>query len=310
MHPAYSVIFFTVSSGTGFGLLALLGLAPLFGVSPAGGLGWAGFIIAYGLCVSGLLSSTRHLGHPERAWRAFSQWRSSWLSREGVLAVATLIVGGVYALLALFFGNVQPFLGALTAVLAVLTVHATAMIYAQLKTVQRWNTPLTVGCYQSFALSGGALVFATLLAMFGEAVASPVVLALIGLCAAAGNKLAWWRKGDTTPPLSTPESATGLGHLGQVRMFEPPHTGSNYLLKEMGYRIGRKHRQKLRRLVLLFGFALPVVLCLIALSGIGQTAFLLLALVAHLAGMLVERWLFFAEAEHSVMTYYTRAEAA
>ena len=79
MHPAYSIIFFTVASGAGFGLLAILGLAPLFGVAPAGVLGWGGFVIAYALCVGGLLSSTLHLGHPERALLAFTQWRSSWL---------------------------------------------------------------------------------------------------------------------------------------------------------------------------------------------------------------------------------------
>lgn len=310
MHPAYSVIVFTVSSGAGFGLIALLGLLPLFGIAPAGAFGWTGFGLGFGLCVAGLLSSTRHLGHPERAWRAFSQWRSSWLSREGVLAVATLLVGGLYALSALVLGSVQPVLGVLTALLALSTIHATAMIYAQLRTVQRWNTPLTVGCYQAFALSGGGLALAALLAVFGAPAGGIAILALVALFAAAGAKLLWWRHGDTANALSTPESATGLGHLGRVRMFEPPHTGSNYLLKEMGYRIGRKHRRKLRRLAVVLGLGVPVVLCLVALAGTGEALFLGLAFAIHLAGMVIERWLFFAEAEHSVMTYYARESAA
>jgi DMSO reductase anchor subunit len=306
MHPAYSVIFFTVASGMGFGLLALLGLAPLFGIEPVGALGWMGFVLALGACVAGLLSSTQHLGHPERAWRAFSQWRSSWLSREGVLAVATLATGGLYALLALFFGSVITWLGIVVAVLAIATIHATAMIYAQLKTVQRWNNGWTVAGYHAFALASGFLILSVILALLSSEPTSLSSFAVIALVVGGLIKFNWWRHGDNTPALSTPESATGLGHIGEVRMFEPPHTGSNYLLKEMGFKIGRKHRTKLRRLIILLGFGGPLVLCLVSMSGILQAPLLVLALVAHLTGMLMERWLFFAEAEHSVMTYYTR----
>ena len=43
-------------------------------------------LIAYALASGGLIASTFHLGHPERAIKAFTQWRSSWLSREAWLA--------------------------------------------------------------------------------------------------------------------------------------------------------------------------------------------------------------------------------
>jgi ferredoxin len=104
MHPAYSVIFFTTASGAGYGLWFWLGLR-----IAAEGLpdpAWPGVatLVLGGVLVSlGLLSSTFHLGHPERAWRAFSQWRSSWLSREGVAAVATYLPAG-----ALFLALVLP----------------------------------------------------------------------------------------------------------------------------------------------------------------------------------------------------------
>ena len=96
MHPAWSIIFFTSASGLGLGLAAwvVLGLIDLGNVINF-------FIVSvftFGLIGIGLLSSTLHLGHPERAWRALSQWRSSWLSREGVLAVLVL------SLLAVWFG--------------------------------------------------------------------------------------------------------------------------------------------------------------------------------------------------------------
>ena len=101
MHPAPSIIVFTVLSGMGFGMLAFLGFSL---DAPTGWAAFWFFLIAYALAVGGLVSSTFHLGHPERALKAFSQWRSSWLSREGVLAVATLVVMGLYAFLLVFFG--------------------------------------------------------------------------------------------------------------------------------------------------------------------------------------------------------------
>ena len=94
MHPAVSVIFFTVMSGAGLGMIFLIGLGFPVDASAA----WVFLIgvVGGGLAVAGLLASTFHLGHPERAWRALSQWRSSWLSREGIAAIATLILFGIY----------------------------------------------------------------------------------------------------------------------------------------------------------------------------------------------------------------------
>src|SRR5210317_2614374 len=91
MDPAYSVILFTSSSGAGYGLIAWLAFTRLSGMwqlSPMAAI--VACLVALALITTGLLSSTFHLGHPERAWRAFSQWRSSWLSREGVLAVIVM----------------------------------------------------------------------------------------------------------------------------------------------------------------------------------------------------------------------------
>ena len=99
MHPALSIIFFTTASGAGYGLLVLLGLGGAFGWLPAErGFGLVGMGLSLGLITAGLLSSTFHLGHPERAWRALSQWRSSWLSREGVMAIATYAPAGLLGL--------------------------------------------------------------------------------------------------------------------------------------------------------------------------------------------------------------------
>ena len=143
MHPAYSVILFTTASGAGYGLLALLGLVGFnHGQASSLAFGLTAMVIALGLITVGLLSSTFHLGHPERAWRAFSQWRSSWLSREGVAAVITyvpaLLFGLAWSGLIEAPGLIGP-LGLLTAVMAMVTVFCTAKIYSTLTTIRAWN---------------------------------------------------------------------------------------------------------------------------------------------------------------------------
>ena len=99
MHPAYSVILVTTASGAGYGLLVWLGVLSAIDALPADRwFGFAGLALSLGLISVGLLASTFHLGHPERAWRAFLQWRSSWLSREGAAAVATYVPAGLFGI--------------------------------------------------------------------------------------------------------------------------------------------------------------------------------------------------------------------
>ena len=311
MHPATSVIFFTSASGGGLFLLALLGIFGALGFLPPDPvLGLAGFGLAFAALSAGLVSSTFHLGHPERAWRAFSQWRSSWLSREGVLAVATYVPAGLYAILWIFFGRISPALGLLTAVLAIATVAATAMIYASLKTIQRWSNSFVLPNYLLLGwASGGAWL--ALIANLRLPAADLALLgfdwtAIAGLAFAALGKALYWRYIDGSRSAATPESATGLGSIGKVRLFAAPHTEENYLLKEMGYRVARKHALKLRLIALGLGFTGPAILifCATLVPGGIAVALVALAVIGNAAGTLTERWLFFAEARHTVTLYY------
>lgn len=286
MHPAPSVIVFTALSGLGFGLLAFLGLGfP----SVTGWMAFAFFAIAYLLAVGGLLASTFHLGHPERAIKAFSQWQTSWLSREAWAAVAALLVMGFYGAALVFFDtNLAP-LGWLGAALSLATVYCTSMIYAQLKTVPRWKTPITSALFLALSLAGGGLL------------AGQITITIVLVAIAAALQLLWWMRGDTALRDSgtTIKSATGLLG-GVVRAFEPPHTGSNYLLREFVHVVGRKHSQKLRLIALILGYALPIALLLLPFNHL----FALLAVISHITGIFASRWLFFAEAEHVVGLYY------
>ncbi|SMO68000.1 dimethyl sulfoxide reductase anchor subunit family protein [Ruegeria faecimaris] len=287
MHPAPSVIIFTTLSGLGFGLLFFLGL----GMPDV--TGWVAFVfyaMAFGLSVGGLMASTFHLGHPERAWKAFTQWRSSWLSREGWCAVIALILLGFYALGAVFFGQRWGVLGVLGALFSLATVFTTSMIYTQLKTIPRWNMKLTPIMFLSFSLAGGSLL------------AGQVSLAVPLLVVAAVAQTFYWWQGDKAFANSGTNlgTATGLGQRGAVRAFEPPHTGTNYLLREFVHVVGRKHADKLRVISFVLAFLLPVILLILPFNHF----FALLAALSHVAGVAVSRWLFFAQAEHVVGLYY------
>ena len=299
MHPALSIIAFTTLSGLGFGAMAWLGV----GLVPTGGLlRWIAVPLAFAIAVAGLLASTRHLLRPERAKFALSQWRSSWLSREAVLAIATLALFGLDSVLWLLLGIRSGYLGVLVAALAGATVWSTGMIYAQLKTVPRWNTRLTAACFVAFALSSGALFAAT---FGGHDQGRSTGTALFMLAIAWALKWQWWKRAEKATLESagaSPEDATGLAEIGLVRPFELPHTAPNWLMKEMVFEVGRNRADALRKVALGLGLALPLLLVL--LSGYGGALFLLLALLSHMAGLFAERWLFFAEAQHAVAAYY------
>lgn len=316
MHPAYSVIFFTTASGAGYGLLAMLGLGAVFGAAFPQTL-WFCVValgLALGLITVGLLSSTFHLGHPERAWRAFSQWRSSWLSREGVAAVATYVPAGLFGLMWLggWDGSlVWKLLGLLSAAAAAVTVWCTGMIYGCLTTIRQWSNPLVAPIYMVLSAATGAVLFALLMQVFGAGREWHIWLAIAALAASGILKLSYWRAIDTEPRDLSIGDATGLGSLGTVRRFEAPHTQSNFVQREMGYKVARKHAQKLRMLCLLAGLGVCLAACVLALlvPGAGATVLLLIASLAAGFAVVVERWLFFAEAQHVVTLFYGATHA-
>lgn len=287
MHPAKSLIFFTSASGLGFGLLIFLGLGM---PNVTGWLAFIYFALAIGLATAGLIASTFHLGHPERALLAFTQWRSSWLSREGWLACATLITMGLYAALLIFFGIRAHPLGWLGSALSLATVYATSMIYGQLKTVPRWHHWTTSALFMALAIAGGALL------------AGQITGAIIFLLATGVLQFYTWKTGDLRLAQSGTNmaTATGLGHIGQVRSFEAPHTGDSYLTREMVFVVARKHALKLRSLALVLAFLAPALLLLLPFFHV----LAIFAIAAHLTGLAILRWLFFAEAEHVVGLYY------
>jgi sulfite dehydrogenase (quinone) subunit SoeC len=288
MNPAPSVIIFSVLSGMGFGLLAYLGLGVVRPLGLPAFLWWG---LGYGLAIAGLLAATFHLGNPKNAIKAFSQWRTSWLSREAWASVSCLVILAPVALsdwLGLGWSRLPGIIGA---ALALFTVLTTAMIYAQIKAVPRWHHWLTPVMFLTFAVTGGAILAGQHIA--GAFLSVALVLVL----------LADWHVGDGqfARAGATIGTATGLDRIGQTAVFELPHTGGNYLTREMIHVVGRKHARKLRLLALIFAGVIPAFLLALVHHGWLPVA---LAAFSHLVGAFAARWLFFAEAEHVVGLYY------
>lgn len=346
MRPTFSIICFTVLSGIGYGAWFLLGLGATIGPvcsAPVGHAGatltlcrvpfatFAGLVVSFALVAAGLLASLGHLGKPKRAWRALSQWRSSWLSREGVAALLTFLPASV--LLAQSAGvlwlqwtatgepvpprwwtgiewtdHVRPVLGLLLATGSLLTVLCTANIYASLKPIRAWRERQVVPTYLVLGLYGGGLLLlaaTTLDRMMWQRDRQVLLAATVALAAVgAWLKRKYWHAIDAQPVVAA-GYATGLESLGATRPLEAPHTEENYLTHEMGFVLARRHAAKLRRIALVAAFLVPALLAAVALVVPAAWPFAAWpALAGGVAGLFVERWLFFAEAKHAVMGFY------
>lgn len=307
MHPAFSVIFFTVASGAGFGLFSLLYIADVFHLG--GGFNREqlilGGLMAMALIIFGLLSSTFHLANPKNAWRAFSRFRTSWLSREGVFAVLFMPLALGYLLC--IWVDAPSFLrisiGFFAAVLAWITVFSTGMIYACLKTIRQWHTPLVPANYLALGYASGSLLL-----LLGAVVARLDTVPYIAMSALIVSIAAvlkaiyyfWIGSPSMSPTINT---ATGLTRAG-VKLLDTGHTHGTFLTQEFGFQLARKQAGLLRTLVFIVGFGVPgLMLVWIFQQPQGLWA-ATVALLAVMLGAAVERWLFFAEARHVVNLYH------
>ena len=307
MHPAFSVIFFTVASGAGFGLFSLLFIADAFKLG--GGFSReqlvVGGLIALGLIIFGLLSSTFHLANPKNAWRAFNRFRTSWLSREGVFAVIFMPLALVY-LVSIWFDAptwLRDTSGFLAAILAWITVFSTGMIYACLKTIRQWNSPLVPANYLALGYASGSLLL-----LLGAVVSGLETLPFIAMSALIMSVAAvlkaiyyfWIGSPGLSPTINT---ATGLTRA-KVKLLDTGHTHGTFLTQEFGFQIARQKAGLLKSVVFVLGFALPGLMLVWVFNEHGGEMAAIVAAVAGLVGASVERWLFFAEARHVVNLYH------
>lgn len=296
MKPALSVIFFTVSSGAGLGLLIALAFwAITQGVSPQAYLP----VLALGmtLTVAGLISSTLHLANPKNAWRAFSRMKTSWLSREGVLALALFPLAALFAVAP----NTVTLLVLAGVALAVLL--CTGMIYGCLKTVPSWHTPLTPAGYVAMGLYSGALAALPVLAWQGENVSSKTSAVLALLAISLAIKVIYYYRFGMPDARHTVQQALPFSKDGtkSIALLDLGHTHGNFLTEEFFFVMARTRARRLRLAALVLGFVLPAVALTSSTLSVRALTF---AAVSCVAGLLAERWLFFAEARHVVRLYH------
>lgn len=308
MHPALSVIFFTVTSGAGYGVLAILALIRLLDIDlgiqaeQIMTIGLAGL----GLVTVGLIASTFHLANPKNAWRSFSRFRTSWLSREAVFAIVFYPISLLYIVMEWQLTSLPSvglnFMAAATLFVALLTVFSTGMIYACLKTIRQWNTALTPTVYIVLGLLLGSLLLTSAVALIVGEVNGVLVRFCLGMLLLGFIvKIIYyfWIGKPAGPTINT---ALGFTRA-TVRLLDVGHSAGTFLTDEFGYQVAKLRIQLLRVAVVLLAFFLPA-LILSDVYGTASVEGVIIASVLSYTGVFIERWLFFAEARHVVNLFH------
>ncbi len=322
MRPAVSVILLTTLIGVGQGLFLALytgqvySLANLISVQSSQQFYGYGVILSLGFLVTGLVASVFHLGHPERAWRTATKWRTSWLSREVILLPLFMFLVALYGLLHYFQLTAPLFvitdtlqvdwtliIGFVACIVAFLLFVSTAMIYASLKFLQEWHSPLTVINYTLMGIASGFMSAAAFSAYLGSGLVGffatwAVVFTLLALI----FRLAALARNQRLKHSVDIRSAVGVKHP-QLQQQSQGFTGSSFNTREFFHGRSVAFVKAMRFLYLVMVFIIPVLLILAA-HLMGSIELALAAFVAQYLGLLAERWSFFAEARHPQNLYY------
>jgi DMSO reductase anchor subunit len=306
MNPAFSVIFLTTLIGAAQGLFLTLYGTELSGVEASELPHFLALssLVAVVLTGLGLLASFFHLGHPERAWRAATMWRTSWLSREVIALPLFMFCLTLYGAAHWFNVGATRWIGAITVLCCLGLFVATAMIYASVRFLQEWASPLTLVNYLLLGCASG-LSLATLLA----AAVGMSSLVTPYACAAAGcTLLAWITRGASLvrnarlKPKSTLQSAIGIKHPRIVQKAQG-FMGGSFNTREFFHGRTAQMLRSVKWAFLVMVFPLPLLGLALGVNTT-STAILLLVFLVQYLGLLAERWFFFAQANHPQNLYY------
>ena len=324
MHPAFSVIFLTTLIGAGQGLfLALfsaqayteLNLLPSMADTNFFGVG---SVLAFAFLAIGLISSVFHLGHPERAWRAASMWRTSWLSREVIALPFMMAMIFVYGVMHLFgidgviysdtagnhFSYSLIVAGSLAMIASFILFICTGMIYACIKFLQEWATPLTVINYALFGVASG-FTFAAAYSSFYNA---PEMTKFFGIWAVILTvvvlltRLASMYRNAHIKHKSSMKSAIGVRH-NKIQQKAMGMQGGSYNTREYFHGKTALFLKSVKYIFLVLVFPIPVILLLAGL-GSADSTLLVAAFIVQYVGLIFERWYFFAQSNHPQNLYY------
>ena len=309
MNPAFSVIFLTTLIGAGQGLfLAIYGIEiatalKLLVIAPPPTLFISGSLISLLLTGLGLIASFFHLGHPERAWRAAAMWRTSWLSRE-VIALP-MFMAAVFAYGCAHYAGLGAtlVLGAVATVLCVALFVCTGMIYACIRFLQEWASPLTLVNYFLLGSASG-LTLATALAAFVEpGLIKPLaMLAMILTALGFVMRVASLMRNSRLKPKSSLQTAIGIHHPRIVQKSQG-FMGGSYNTRAFFHGQTPFFLRSIKWIFLTFAFVVPLLLLSLGLSAVSAGLFYV-AFIVQYAGLIAERWFFFAQANHPQNLYY------
>ena len=308
MHPAFSVIFLTTLIGAAQGLFLALYGTELFAIGGLSSQELQSFVItgsavAFVLTALGLIASFFHLGHPERAWRSAAMWRTSWLSRE-VIALPLFMAGLCVYGATHFLGLSGVIVGGIVVVLCLALFVCTGMVYVSIRFLQEWASPLTLVNYLLLGCASGLSLATALAALAGRStlISSYAMAAIVLTVLAAGSRGASLRRNARLKPKSTVQSAIGIKHPRIVQTAQG-FMGGSFNTREFFHGKSPELLLSVKWSFLLLSFPLPVVCLALGLSS-GSTVWLLLAVIVQYAGLLAERWYFFAQANHPQNLYY------
>ena len=311
MRPAFSVVFLTTLIGAGQGLfIALYGadLAGRAGLTPAAGPRFlvVGAALALALAALGLIASFFHLGHPERAWRSAARWRTSWLSREVIALPVFMAALAAYGF-ATFEGlRDAPAIGAFALAACLALYLCTGMIYACIKFLQEWASPLTLANFFLIGTASGCTIAAALAALLSPQHAAGFARCALALTALAlAARLASLARNARLRPRSTPQSAIGI-HAARVEQKSRGFLGGSFNTREFFHGVAPGRFAAIRRGFLVAGFLAPMALIAAALA-LDAPRLLLAAPLVQYAGLVAERWFFLAQANHPQNIYYQGA---
>jgi DMSO reductase anchor subunit len=321
MHPAFSVIFLTTLIGAGQGLFLALYTAQVYAAfkllpaqNPAGFYA-LGSLIALLLLVGGLAGSFLHLGRPERAWRSAAMWRTSWLSREVIVLPACMGVVAAWGLIHYAGWNPPLFtlgrlvvdlsllIGAIGTLLCFALFLCTGMIYACIKFLQEWATPLTVVNYILFGGASGFMLATAFAAWQGSGLVDfyggwAIVMTAIAFVTRSASLV----RNARLRHKSTVQSAIGIRHARIEQKAQGAMAGS-FNTREFFHGASPRKYRFVKWVFLVLVFPVPLLLLSVGLAA-NSSGLLLAAFLVQYLGLLAERWFFFAQANHPQNLYY------
>jgi sulfite dehydrogenase (quinone) subunit SoeC len=182
----------------------------------------------------------------------------------------------------------------------------TGMIYACLRFLAEWHTPLTPLNYTLLGSASGLTLAAALAAVVAPPRAALLAgWAIVFTALAAAGRIASLLRNARLKPRSTVQTAIGVKHPTVVQR-SMGFMGGSFNTREFFHGAGVRWLRAVKPGFIVLAFVLPLILLIVARTDAADNAAAVLAtaFAVQYLGLLAERWFFFAEARHPQNLYY------